>query len=74
VSLEHGEMELRDQHVRIVAWIAYDRDALSISLQIFFVCAHEELCGVISLVKKWIADWSVTIQTFKVELWAASVP
>src|SRR5437588_9553309 len=37
VSLEHGEMQLRHQHVRIVAWVSDNGHALSISLHICFV-------------------------------------
>ena len=40
VSLEHGEMKLRHQHVRIVARVADNGDALCISLHICTVRAQ----------------------------------
>src|SRR5438552_18882006 len=40
VSLEHGEMQLRHEHVRIVARVADNCDALCISLHICSVHAQ----------------------------------
>jgi hypothetical protein len=50
VSSEHGEMELRDQHVGIVTRVPDNRDGLSISLEVCLVGTKKELRRVITLV------------------------
>ena len=73
VSLEHGEMQLRHQHVRIVARIADNRDALCVSLQVCSVQTKQELRRVVALVEEWMAGRSVAVQAFKIELRAARI-
>src|SRR5215469_10262366 len=73
VSLEQGEMQLRHQHVRIVARVADNRDALCISLEVCSVQTKQELRWVVTLVEERMAGRSVSVQAFKVELGTACV-
>src|SRR5271154_6934515 len=73
VSLEHCEMQLRDQHVRIVPRIANDRDAVCIALHVGSFGTEQELRWIVTLVEEWMTGRSVAVQTFKVELRAARV-
>ena len=73
VSLEHGEMQLRHQHVRIVARVADNRDALCVSLQVCSVHTKQELRRVVTLVEERMAGRSVAVEGFKIELRAASI-
>ena len=73
VSFEHGEMQLRDQHVRVVARVADNRDALCVSLEVSSVHTKQELRRVVTLVEERMAGRSVAVQRFEVELRTASI-
>jgi hypothetical protein len=73
VSFQHGEVQLRDQHVRIVARVTDDRGALYVPLYVSSDLANQELRWVVALVEEWMAGWSVTVQRFKVEFRTAGV-
>src|ERR1700678_84985 len=73
VGFEHGEMQLRHQHVRIVARITYDRGTLPVSLQICSIQAKQKLRRVVTLEEERVAGRPVAVQCFQVELRAAGV-
>src|SRR5277367_1516923 len=73
VSLEHGKMQLRDQHVRIVARIANNRDAVGVALEVESAGAKQELRSIVALVEERMAGGPVAVQTFEVDLRAARV-
>ncbi|HTF71108.1 MAG TPA: hypothetical protein VK638_51420 [Edaphobacter sp.] len=43
VSLEHDEMEVRHQHVRIIAPVTDKHDAFYIALEVCFIQTKQEL-------------------------------
>ena len=59
-------MQLRHQHVRIVARVADNCDALGVSLQVCSVQTKQELRGVVALVEERMAGRSIAVQAFKV--------
>jgi len=73
MSLEHREMELRDQHVRIVAWVADNRSVLCVSLHVCSVQTKQELRWVVTLVEERMAGRSIAVQTFEVEFRIAGI-
>ena len=54
-------MQLRDQHVRIVARIANNRDALCVALEVESIGAKQELRWIVALVEEWISGRSVAV-------------
>src|ERR1700722_4364145 len=66
-------MQLRYEHMRIVARVADNRDALCVSLQVCSVQPKEELCWIAALVEEWMAGRSVAVEAFKIELRAARI-
>ena len=66
-------MQLRHQHVRIVARVADNRDALCVSLKVCSVWPEEELCWIVALVEERMACRSVALEAFKIELRAARI-
>src|SRR5579862_8047903 len=73
VCLEHGEMQLRHEHVGIVARVADNGDALRIPLQVTAVQTKQELRRVVPLVEERMTCRSVAVQALKVELRAARI-
>ena len=61
VSLEHCKMQLRDEHVRIVARIANDRDAFCVALHVSSIWAKQELRWIVALVEEWMTGGSVAV-------------
>src|SRR5713101_2362340 len=73
MGLEHGEMQLRHQHVRIVARVADDCDAICVSLYVYSVRTEQEFRWVITLVEERMAGRPVAVQAFQVELRTARI-
>src|SRR5262249_35741906 len=66
-------MQLRHEHVRVVARVADNRDSLCVSLKVCSIQAKQELRWIVALVQERIADWSIAVQAFKVELRTAGI-
>src|ERR1039457_3287416 len=73
VSLQHRQVQLRDQHVRVIAWIANDRGALCVSLNICIIQTKQKLRRVVTLIEEGVASWSIPVQRFEVEFRAARI-
>jgi len=73
MGFKHGEMELRHQHMGIVARVADNCHAFCISLQVCSFRAEQELRWVVTLVEERMAGGSIAVQAFKVELRAARI-
>ena len=71
MSFQHGEMQLRDQHVRVIARVAYHRGTLCVPL--YVSGTKQELRRIVALVEEWMAGRSVAIQRFKVEFRTAGI-
>jgi len=68
VRLKHGEMQLRHQHVRIVARVGDNCDALCVPLEICTAQTKKELSWVVALKEERMTSRSVAVQAFKIEL------
>src|SRR5580700_8249434 len=66
-------MQLRYEHMRIVARVADNRDALCVSLLVCSVQPKKELCWIVALVEEWMAGRSVAVEAFKIELRTARI-
>jgi len=70
VDLQHGEVQLRDEHVHVVAWIPDQRDALGVSGYVaghaLVIAADQHLDRVVSVVQEGVADGAVAVEAFKV--------
>src|ERR1700760_3553429 len=66
-------MQLRDQHVRIVAWVADNRGALCVPLYVCSVHTKQKLRRVVALEEKRMAGRSVAVQRFEVEFRTAGI-
>ena len=73
VSFQHGEVQLRDQHVRVIAWVADNRRAFSVPLYVSSVLAKQELRRVMALVEERMAGRPVAIERFEVEFRTAGI-
>ena len=73
VSLEHREMKLGHQHVRVIARVPNNGDALRVSLDVCSVQPKQELCRIVTLIEERITGRSVAVQVLKVELRASSI-
>src|SRR5262245_4642514 len=73
VKLEHREMHLCDQQVRVVARVTDHRNAFGVSLQVGAVDSEHELRWVVALVEEGMADRSIAVQTFEIKLRATRV-
>ena len=73
VRFQHGETQLRYQHVRIVARINDNRDAICVSLEICSARTKRELRWVVTLIEEGMPGRSIAVEAFKVELMPASI-
>src|SRR4029453_10188614 len=63
VDLQHREVHLRHQEVRVVTWISDDSHPFRISRNIHGFGPQQELGGIVALKEKWMADRAVAVQT-----------
>ena len=63
-----GQMHLRHEHVGVVARVADDRRAFDVAQHVGVVGAEQQLRGVVAAKKVGMADRSVAVQAFEVQL------
>ena len=68
VRLQHRQVHLRHQRVRIVPWIADDRDALGIAGYVGVINTEQKFRRVVALEQERVTDRAVAVQTFQVQL------
>ena len=68
VGLQHGEMHLRNQGVRIIPWVTDECDAFRISLKISSPWTKQKLRWIVPLKQKWMTNRSVSVKALQVEL------
>src|SRR5438105_6295050 len=73
VYLEHGEVDLRDEQVRVVARIGAQRDSIRVSRQIISARSKKKLCRVLPLKQKRVTDRPVTVEPLEIQLRRASI-
>jgi hypothetical protein len=73
MCFQHGEMQLRDEHVRVIARVAYDGGTLCVPLYVSPVQSKQELRRIVALVEEWMAGRSVSVQRFEVEFRTPSI-
>src|SRR5215471_1784870 len=66
-------MQLRNQHVGIVARIADHCDTLRIALHVCSIQTKQKLRWIVTLVEERMASRSIAVQAFKIELRAARI-
>jgi len=54
--------------VRVVAWVADDRDTLHVTWDVEVINAQEQFRGIVTLVQKRIPDRPVSVHALQVEL------
>src|SRR5262249_52418626 len=74
VRLEHCQMHLRYEHVRVVARIADQRSSFGVARHVGASRPEQELRRILTLVEKRMADGTVPVETLKIQLRGSSVP
>jgi hypothetical protein len=73
MSFQNGEMQLRDQHMRVITRVAYNPGTLCVPLYVSPVRTKQELRRIVALVEEWMAGRSVAVQRFEVEFRTAGI-
>ena len=71
VELEEGQMQLRDDEVNIISWIADQGSSLGISGKIiglaYIVSTEQKLICIIEIIQKRFATRSSSIERFEIQ-------
>ena len=74
VGLQHSEVHLRHQHVRIVARITNEGDAFRVARYVHAIDAQQELRWIVAPEQERMTHGSISVETFEIEKRRACVP
>src|SRR5215470_7602366 len=70
VKVQKCQMQLRDEHMRVIARIADQGEPLGVAGQVAdgtVTRANQELVGIVHVVQVWLADRTGAVDTFQIE-------